>query len=227
MWSRREGLGRVGPAADLRGAPATRAPGLCWCDATIGGIDDVVVARIGKAHGLKGEVTVQLHTDSPEQRFVPGETFETEPASRGPLTLRSARVHNGIHLLAFDEAPDRTAAEGLRGIKLLAEADDLDEDDAWYEEDLLGFDVVVAGEKVGVVKALESREVQDLLVVDGVEGYDILVPFVEEIVPEIDEDARVVVVTPPPGLLDLARPDAPGEPDDSAALETTDPAEAN
>lgn len=190
-------------------------------------MDGVVVARIGKAHGLKGEVTVQLHTDSPEQRFVPGETFETEPASRGPLTLRSARVHNGIHLLAFDEAPDRTAAEGLRGIKLLAEADDLDEDDAWYEEDLLGFDVVVAGEKVGVVKALESREVQDLLVVDGVEGYDILVPFVEEIVPEIDEDARFVVVTPPPGLLDLARPDAPGEPDDSAALETTDPAEAN
>ena len=166
-------------------------------------MDDVVVARIGKAHGLKGEVTVQLHTDSPEQRFVPGETFETEPASRGPLTLRSARVHNGLHLLAFDEAPDRTAAEGLRGIKLLAEADDLDEDDAWYEEDLLGFDVVVAGEKVGVVKALESREVQDLLVVDGVEGYDILVPFVEEIVPEIDEDARVAL---------LARPDlAPAE----------------
>ena len=190
-------------------------------------MDDVVVARIGKAHGLKGEVTVQLHTDSPEQRFVPGETFETEPASRGPLTLRSARVHNGVHLLAFDEAPDRTAAEGLRGIKLLAEADDLDEDDAWYEEDLLGFDVVVAGEKVGVVKALESREVQDLLVVDGVEGYDILVPFVEEIVPEFDEDARGVVVTPPPGLLDLARPDAPDAPDDSAALEVTDAAEAN
>ena len=104
-------------------------------------MDEVVVARIGKAHGLKGEVTVQVHTDSPEERFVAGAAFVTDPAHRGPLTLRSTRVHNGIYLLAFEEAPDRTAAEGLRGINLLAAADDLVEDDAWYEEDLLGFDL--------------------------------------------------------------------------------------
>lgn len=174
-------------------------------------MDDVVVARIGKAHGLKGEVTVQVHTDVPEERFVPGAQFATDPASRGPLTLRTARVHNGIQLLAFDEAADRTAAEGLRGIKLLAAPDEVSEDDAWYEEDLLGFDVVlVDGTKVGVVKGLESREVQDLLVVDGVQGYDILVPFVEEIVPEVDEEERRVILTPPPGLLELARPDGEG-----------------
>lgn len=171
-------------------------------------MDEVVVARIGKAHGLKGEVTVQLHTDSPEERFVKGAQFLTDPVKVGPLTLRSARVHNGIYLLAFDQAPDRTAAEGLRGTKLLAEADELVEDDAWYEEDLLGFDVVLDdGTKVGVVKGLESREVQDLLIVDGVDGYDILVPFVEEIVPEVDEDERRVIITPPPGLLELGRPD--------------------
>lgn len=175
----------------------------------MGGMDDVVVARIGKAHGLKGEVTVRVHTDVPERRFVPGATFATDPASAGPLTLRSARLHNGIQLLAFEEAFDRTAAEALRGISLFAEADEVDEDDAWYEEDLLGFDVLVDGRKVGVVKALEPREVQDLLVVDGVDGYDILVPFVEEIVPEVDEDERTVTLTPPPGLLELARPDAP------------------
>lgn len=169
-------------------------------------MDEVVVARIGKAHGLKGEVTVQVHTDSPQERFIKGAAFATEPAARGPLTIRGARVHNGIQLLAFEEAPDRTAAEGLRGIKLLADADDLVEDDAWYEEDLLGFDVVLEdGTKVGVVKGLESREVQDLLIVDGAEGYDILVPFVEEIVPEIDEEARCVTLTPPPGLLELGR----------------------
>ena len=169
-------------------------------------MDEVVVARIGKAHGLKGEVTVQVHTDSPAERFVPGASFITQPPSFGPLTIRSARVHNGIQLLAFDQAPDRTAAEALRNTKLLAAADELVEDDAWYEDDLLGFDVVTAdGVHVGVVKGLESREVQDLLIVDGSEGYDVLVPFVEEIVPEIDEEARKVVLTPPPGLLELGR----------------------
>lgn len=170
-------------------------------------MNDVVVARIGKAHGLKGEVTVQLHTDSPEERFTVGSTFVTEPEHRGPLTLRSVRVHNGVYLLAFEETPDRTAAEGLRGINLLAGADELVEDDAWYEEDLLGFAVVLAdGTAVGAVKSLESREVQDLLVVDGVDGYDVLLPFVEEIVPEVDEQERRIVVTPPPGLLELGRP---------------------
>lgn len=180
-------------------------------------MDEVVVARIGKAHGLKGEVTVQVHTDSPEERFVAGATFVTEPAQRGPLTLRSARVHNGIQLLAFDGTLDRTAAEGLRGVKLLAAADELVEDDAWYEEDLLGFEVVLEdGTRVGTVKALESREVQDLLVVDGADGYDILLPFVEEIVPAVDEEARRIVVTPPPGLLELGRPDASDEGEGSA-----------
>lgn len=180
--------------------------------------DLVVVARIGKAHGLKGEVTVQVHTDAPAERFVPGVVFTTRPTAAGPLTLRSVRVHNGIYLLAFEDAPDRTAAEGLRGVQLLADADEVVEDDAWYEEDLLGFAVVLEdGTPVGSVKGLESREVQDLLVVDGVDGYDVLVPFVEEIVPEVDEDARRIVITPPEGLLDLGRPDSAGNTPDSLA----------
>ena len=180
-------------------------------------MDEVVVARIGKAHGLKGEVTVQVHTDVPHERFLPGARFVTEPAARGPLSLRSVRVHNGVHLLGFDQAPDRTAAETLRGVKLLAAADEVDEDDAWYEEDLLGFDVVLAGgEIVGTVRALEAREVQDLLVVAGNGGYDVLVPFVEEIVPEVDEEARRIVITPPPGLLELGRPESDDDEADDA-----------
>ncbi|MFC6706280.1 hypothetical protein [Flexivirga alba] len=75
-------------------------------------MNDVLIARIGKPHGLKGEVTVRLHTDAPDERFAVGATFQTEPAANGPLTLRTHRVHNGIHLLSFDEAADRTAAEG-------------------------------------------------------------------------------------------------------------------
>ncbi|KNX37583.1 ribosome maturation factor RimM [Luteipulveratus halotolerans] len=168
-------------------------------------MDDVVVARIGKPHGLKGEVTVQVHTDSPAERFVKGAVFATDPASTGPLTLRTARLHNGIQLLAFDEAPDRTAAEALRGTRLLAQPDaEDDDDDAWYEDDLIGLAVVdTHGGAVGEVVALHPRPVQDLLEISKTGGGTAYVPFVEEIVPEVDVDAGRVVIDPPPGLLNL------------------------
>lgn len=164
----------------------------------------VVAARIGKPHGLRGEVTVQLHTDNPEGRFVPGARFETEPVERGPLLLRTVRVHQGTYLLGFEGHADRNAAEALRDTRLLIEGDDgRDEDDGWREEDLLGFDVVLPdGAAVGTVCALHLRPVQDLLEVRTLSG-DVLVPFVEEMVPEVDEEARRIVIDPPPGLLEL------------------------
>ena len=83
----------------------------------------IVLARIGKPHGLRGEVTVQLHTDEPERRFALGEVLDTEAAQGSgvprQLTIRSTRVHNGTWLLAFEEIPDRTGAEGLRGARLV------------------------------------------------------------------------------------------------------------
>ena len=165
----------------------------------------VVVARIGKAHGLRGEVTVQVLTGAPDERFVPGATFVTEPAAAGPLVLRSARDHNGILLLGFEHTEDRTGAEALRGIKLLAEAleDDGDED-AWYERDLVGLKAVtVGGDEVGEVTALESRPAQDLLVLRLTDGRQARVPFVTAIVPEVDIAGGRVVLDPPAGLLDL------------------------
>lgn len=168
--------------------------------------DGFVVARVGKPHGLRGEVTVQVHTDDPEGRLVPGAVFATEPAGRGPLTLRSVRVHQGTYLLGFEGHPDRTAAEALRGTRLLVDDEDEveEEDDAWREEDLLGFAVVLPdGTALGEVGALHLREVQDLLEVRTADGREVLVPFVEELVPEVDEEARRVVVDPPPGLLEL------------------------
>lgn len=167
-------------------------------------MEDVLVARIGKAHGLKGEVTVQVHTDSPEQRFVPGAVFATDPASAGPLTVRAAKVHNGIQLLAFEGAMDRTAAEGLRGIRLMGSPSEIDDEDGWYEDDLIGLKVQLeSGEQIGTVTALHSRPVQDLLEVEKTGGGTAYVPFVEEIVPEVDVDKGIVVITPPEGLLDL------------------------
>ena len=165
----------------------------------------VVVARIGKAHGLRGEVTVQVLTASPGERFTPGATFITEPAASGPLVLRSARDHNGILLLGFEHTEDRTGAEALRGIKLLADVlEDDDEEDAWYERDLIGLRAVtVGGEEVGEVTALESRPAQDLLVLRLTDGRQARVPFVTAIVPEVDIAGGRVLIDPPAGLLDL------------------------
>lgn len=166
--------------------------------------DMVVVARIGKPHGLKGEVTVRLHTDAPEDRFVVGAVFSTEPAAVGSLTLRTHRVHNGTHLLSFEEAVDRTAAEGLRGTRLLVPAQETEEDDAWYAEDLVGLEVVDPdGEPLGIVVELHDRPVQDLLEVRLTNGRTGYVPFVEQLVPVVDVDGGRVVVDPPPGLFDL------------------------
>lgn len=167
--------------------------------------EEVLIARLGKPHGLRGEVTAQLHTDRPEERFVVGEAFRTEPASAGPLTVRSSRSHNGIQLLAFDGHADRTAAEALRGVRLFAEPDE-DEDDAWYAEDLVGLSVQdVQGQVVGTVADLISRPVQDLLEVTLAGGGTAYVPFVDEIVPEVDAERRIVVIDPPPGLLELGQ----------------------
>ncbi|TWE13133.1 ribosome maturation factor RimM [Rudaeicoccus suwonensis] len=167
--------------------------------------NDVVVARLGKPHGLKGEVTVRLHTDMPQERFVVGASLTTQPADVGPLVLRTHRVHNGIHLLSFEGFADRTAAESLRGVQLLAGADDVDEDDAWYADDLIGLRVEHRdGRLLGEVTDLLDRPAQDLLEVRLTDGRTAFVPFVEQLVPEVDVEAGRVVVDPPPGLLDLA-----------------------
>jgi len=165
----------------------------------------VVVARIGKAHGLRGEVTVQVLTGAPDERFVPGATFVTDPPEAGPLVLRSVRDNNGILLLGFERTDDRSGAEALRGIKLLADVlvDDGDEE-IWYERDLVGLKVVTAGgAEVGEVTGMESRPAQDLLVLRLTDGREALVPFVTAIVPEVDIEGGRVVLDPPPGLLDL------------------------
>ncbi|BCT76532.1 ribosome maturation factor RimM [Sinomonas cyclohexanicum] len=165
----------------------------------------VQVARIGKPHGIRGEVTAQVLTDAPEDRFVPGIQFTVEPASHGPLTLRSARWNKDILLLSFAEVPDRNRAEELRGAKLFVDTEELEDDDeGWYEHELVGLAVRVDGQDVGTVAALQTMPVQDLLVVDTPHG-EVLVPFVEEIVPEVDLEGGFVVVVPPPGLFELNR----------------------
>lgn len=173
--------------------------------------DAHVVARIGKPHALRGEVTVQLHTDDPESRFVLGAVFDTraEVGTGVPrqLTLASARVHRGIWLLGFEGIPDRTGAESLRGTRLVLdepEGSDASDDDGWYEKDLVGLTArTPAGEAVGEVIALELGAAQDRLVLRRPNGEETLIPFVEAIVPEVDPSAGRLVIDAPPGLLDV------------------------
>src|SRR5699024_6946373 len=88
---------------------------------------DTVIARLGKPHGIRGEFTVEVRTDRPEDRLTPGTAFATDP-DIGALTLKSARWHRDRLLLAFEEVPDRNRAEEIRNTLILAEGDDEDED---------------------------------------------------------------------------------------------------
>lgn len=158
----------------------------------------VTVGIIGKAHGLRGEVTVDVRTDEPGERFAIGSVLAT--TDHGDLTVESARSHGERLLVAFEEVPDRTAAEGLRGTHLLAEAE-LD-DDSWYEFELVGLIVQLEdGTKVGEVTALQPGAAHDLLVFKETAGVTTSIPFVHQLVPEVDIDAGYVVIDPPGGLL--------------------------
>ncbi len=178
------------------------------------------VARIGKPHGIRGEVTVQVLTDAPGDRFVPGTEFVVEPASAGPLTVNSARWNKDILLLGFDEIETRNEAETLRGAKLFIETEELDEDDdeGWYEHELVGLDARIGSRVVGKVTALNTMPVQDLLMVTTPEGEEILIPFVEQIVPEVNVEEGFILLTPPDGLFELNSEDeaASSEPEGKA-----------
>ncbi|GGZ66754.1 ribosome maturation factor RimM [Streptomyces bluensis] len=180
----------------------------------------LVVARIGRAHGIKGEVTVEVRTDEPELRLAPGAVLLTDPASAGPLTIETGRVHSGRLLLRFEGVRDRNAAEALRNILLIAEVDpeELPEDeDEYYDHQLVDLDVVTKdGVEVGRITEISHLPSQDLFIVERPDGSEVMIPFVEEIVTEIDLKEQRAVIDPPPGLIDdraeTASPREPGEP---------------
>ncbi|MFD4740988.1 ribosome maturation factor RimM [Streptomyces virginiae] len=167
---------------------------------------ELVVARIGRAHGIKGEVTVEVRTDEPELRLSPGAVLRTEPATAGPLTIETGRVHSGRLLLRFAGVKDRTGAEALRNILLIAEVDPAElpeEPDEYYDHQLMDLDVVLEdGTEIGRITEISHLPSQDLFIVERPDGTEVMIPFVEEIVAEIDLEEQRCVITPPPGLID-------------------------
>ncbi|MDS0198546.1 ribosome maturation factor RimM [Microbacterium imperiale] len=193
------------------------------------------VGRLVKAHGLKGALKLELYTDDPDGRFVPGATFTLQVPEASPwhgktVTVREFRWMNSHPVLFLEDVNDRDAAESL--VKAILwidqDAESPAEDDAWFDHQLVGLDVVRDGDRVGRVTRVDHLPAQDLLIVqrDG-DDAEILVPFVKAIVPEVDVAAGRVIVTPPAGLFeelpaDDAAPEDAAVPHDGGDATTED-----
>ena len=168
---------------------------------------DLVVGRIGKPHGVRGEVTVEVRTDDPDVRFAPGSSLRTDPAERGPLTVTAVHPRSGGLVAGFAGVDSREAAEALRGTVLVvdsAELPEIEAADEWYDHQLVGLAAVdPAGAALGEVADVVHAPATDLLVVRDADGREHLVPFVRELVPAVDVPGGRVVVDPPEGLFDL------------------------
>jgi len=165
---------------------------------------EVVVGRIGRPHGLRGEVTVTVTTDNPDERFAAGSVLGTDPASRGPLTVSGMRRSGPVLVIGFEGVGDRDAAEALRGTSLTLEASALpvpDDPDEFYDHQLVGLTAVTeSGDTLGTVVEVMHPPASPVLVVNRPDGTQELVPFVSAIVPVVDLEAGRLVIDPPDGM---------------------------
>src|SRR4051812_30398026 len=176
------------------------------------------VGRLTKAHGLKGALKLELFTDDPERRFVPGAEFALQVPTSSPwhgkrIALTEPRWYNGQPVGFFEGVTDRAGAESLVKAILWVDAspDEPQEEDAWYDHQLVGLAVVRDGERVGTIARVEHLPAQDLLVVKAGDR-EVMVPFVKAIVPSVDTAEGVVTMTPPAGLFE----DLPDDEDEQA-----------
>lgn len=178
-----------------------------------------MVGRIGKPHGIRGEVTVDVRTDEPERRYVDGAVLQAE-APRGSaftartLTVTRTRWHQGVLLVTFAELDDRNTAEAARGVVLrtFVSADEVPEDpDEFYDHQLIGLAAYdVDGTHLGELVGL-THGAQDLLRIRTPEGREALVPFVATLVPEVDVAGGRVVIADRPGLVTPFPDDGAGD----------------
>lgn len=166
--------------------------------------DTVVVGVIGRPHGVRGEVAVELRTDEPERRFAPGQVLYEDEGTR-LFTVQSARDHAGRLLVRFAELADRAAAEVVRGTLLVAtiQPDERPaESGEFYDRQLIGLRARTPnGADIGLVGSVLHLPAQDVLEIETAAGTR-LVPFVEALVPQVDLDAGYLTVADVAGLLD-------------------------
>lgn len=166
----------------------------------------VAVGRIGRPHGIKGDVTVEVMTDDPDVRFAPGEQLDTDPADKGPLTVTHRGRSGHITLLRFAGYEDRSAAEALRGVRLRVEIDELPElsdPDDFYDHELIGLTARhIDGRALGTVTDVLHAPASSVLTITGPDGSEELVPFVAAIVTEVDRESGMITIDPPDGMFD-------------------------
>jgi 16S rRNA processing protein RimM len=167
------------------------------------------VGRLVKAHGLKGAFKLELYTDSPKLRFVEGAVLKLQVPQSSPwfgktVTVSELRWYNTMPVLFLKECEDRTIADTLvKAILLVDVANDevTNEEDAWFDHQLVGLKVIRDAVEIGVVTRVDHLPSQDLLAVETTAG-EVLVPFVKAIVPVVDMKNRTLTVTPPLGLFE-------------------------
>jgi 16S rRNA processing protein RimM len=180
------------------------------------GTTQLRVARLIKAHGLKGAIKLELYTDDPDRRFTPGATFDLQVPTSSPwhgktLELSELRGYNCHAVAFFAGVNDRTAAEGLVKAILWVDQDAAElpeESDAWYDHQLVGLKALRDGAEVGRVARVDHMPAQDLLAISTPNG-EVLVPFVAVFVPAVDIAAGTDTLTPPPGLFEDIPDDDP------------------
>lgn len=179
----------------------------------------LVVGRIGKAHGIRGDVYVEPFTDSPDERFADGNEISTSTGST--MTVESSKWHSGRLLIHFSGVSDRNAAEAIRGIELVADVDLLEtpsDPDEFYDHQLVGLQALLTdGSNVGRISEVLHLPSQDVLVLVKPDETEVLIPFVSEIVPDVDVAAGTIRLTPPLGLLDDSEAIVVSESDQSEA----------
>lgn len=173
-----------------------------------GGPAPRMVGRVAKPHGVRGELVVDVSTDSVDVRFAVGTVLSITPRDgvARMVTVTAARPHTGRLLVFFDGVASREAAEELRGAVLVADPallPPIEDPDEFYDHELEGLPVLtVGGAVVGAVREVLHGAGGELLVIDREGGGEALVPFVRQIVPEVDVPGRRIVIDPPPGLLE-------------------------
>jgi 16S rRNA processing protein RimM len=187
------------------------------------------VGRLTKAHGLKGAIKLELYTDEPQRRFVPGAVFSLQVPTGSPwhgktIELDQLKWYNGRPVAFFKGVPDRTVAESLVKAILWVDHDPAEPstENAWYDHQLIGLSVLRDGARIGTVSAIDHLPAQDLLTVTTAAG-EVLVPFVTAIVPTVDVQAGTLTVTPPPGLFEELPEDSESTEPDSAEPGSTEP----
>jgi 16S rRNA processing protein RimM len=166
----------------------------------------VTVGRIGRPHGVRGELTIEVRTDEPERRFADGAILVTDSDEHPQVVVEATRWHQSTLLLTLVGIADRNQAESLRNVVLQVEVDAFEkpeDEDEFYDHQLKGMIVVCDGSTIGTVIDVAHLPAQDVLVIAGEDERELFVPFVRDIVPVVDLRSRSIVITPPPGLFDL------------------------